>query len=147
MAKSAPFRSAYDGGSRQCSDGSSLHHFSRSLTHQSFLEECDINRIVRQVDVSGLAADPGRPAPRYFDASSVLPFQDALNQVIAAQDAFDALPAKVRARFGNDPAQFVDFLQDPDNVDEAVKLGLAEPRPVPEPVVPPAEPPAPSAEE
>ena len=37
-----------------------------------------------------------------------------------------ALPAHLRARFENDPAQLIDFLGDENNRSEAEKLGLLE---------------------
>ena len=46
--------------------------------------------------------------------------------MIRAQEAFDALPSSWRTKFNNDPANFVDFCQDPNNRDEMVKLGMIE---------------------
>lgn len=46
--------------------------------------------------------------PKFGDFLGVSDYQTALNQVIEAEEAFDALPAKVRARFDNQP---VDFLE------------------------------------
>jgi phage internal scaffolding protein len=43
---------------------------------------------------------------------------------MAAQDSFLALPAKIRSRFGNDPALFVEFASDEANKDEMKALGL-----------------------
>ena len=48
--------------------------------------------------------------------------------MIAANAAFAALPASIRARFNNDAGAYVDFFNDSKNYDEAVKLGLVEPR-------------------
>jgi len=39
---------------------------------------------------------------------------------------FNDLPSSIRSRFGNDPAAFLDFVQDENNADEMVKLGLTE---------------------
>jgi phage internal scaffolding protein len=50
-----------------------------------------------------------------------------LNQVIAAEDEFMRLPADLRARFENDPAQLIEFLENLENKDEAIKLGLVNP--------------------
>lgn len=36
-----------------------------------------------------------------------------------------ALPAQVRAKFSNDAAEFLDFVQNPKNADELVAMGLA----------------------
>ena len=48
---------------------------------------------------------------------------------------FTLNPAEVRARFGNDPAAFMSFVEDDANRDEARRLGLLrDPDPVPDPV-------------
>ena len=36
------------------------------------------------------------------------------------------LPAKIRQRFNNNPAELIAFLQNSDNIEEAVELGLME---------------------
>lgn len=41
-----------------------------------------------------------------------------------AKIQFDLLPAAVRDKFQNDPAQLFDFVMDAGNRDEAIKLGL-----------------------
>jgi phage internal scaffolding protein len=46
---------------------------------------------------------------------------------MAAEDEFDALPAQIRARFENEPANLIDFLSNEQNRDEAEKLGLVNP--------------------
>lgn len=108
------------------------------LTQQSAKEECDINFIVerakRGADLSQLA----RGVPQYGDFTSIpTDLRECLVIVQKANNAFMQLDAQVRKRFENDPAQMIDFLNDPNNRDEAVKLGL---------VVAPKEPPAPSPE-
>ena len=77
---------------------------------------------------------PQLPSTEPVDFDSVMDFQTAMNAVIAGENAFMSLPAKLRERFQNSPQQFLDFLSTPANYDEAVKLGLVVPR------QPPAEP-------
>lgn len=74
----------------------------------------------------------------YGDFTSALDYQSSLNQVIDAEAAFMDLPAKVRARFGNDPAQLIGFLEsaDPADLEESVKLGLRDAPPEPPPPQP-----------
>lgn len=103
-----------------------------SRTHQSFKQECDINEIMRRFRKSG---DPdflkrlGRITDGvYGDFSNVSDYRTALDQVARAADVFSALPARVRARFENDPAVFLDFCSDPANAQELIDLGLATPR-------------------
>ena len=94
-----------------------------SRTKQSFRDECDINNILRQFNVTG-QLPLGSVQPQYGDFSGITDYQSALNAVMAAQDSFLALPAKVRAKFDNDPALFVEFASDEANKDEMKALGL-----------------------
>lgn len=99
---------------------------SRSLTKQSFKDECDINNILRRYDRDGLLTHVQNTAPTFGVFVDTPTYQDALNAVIAAQDAFAGLPSSIRKRFDNDPQAYVDFCSDPANYDEAVALGLAQ---------------------
>jgi len=94
-----------------------------SLTKQSFRDECDINNILRKFNVTG-QLPVGSVQPQYGDFSGITDYQSALNAVMAAQDSFLELPAKVRAKFQNDPALFVEFASDEANKDEMKALGL-----------------------
>ena len=101
---------------------------SESDVQQSFKDECDINRIVSQYTKTGTWSGSLRPPtlqPHFGDFSNVLDYQESLNRIIEAQAAFDALPARVRERFQNDPVKLLAFLDDEGNLDEAIKLGLA----------------------
>jgi len=101
------------------------------LTQQSMKDECDINRLMERYRKTGQLPDLVRKNPQYGDFSAVPDFLEAQNVIIRAQEQFDALPAKVRERFGNDPAKMLAFVADPKNGDELVKLGLAEKRKAP----------------
>jgi phage internal scaffolding protein len=109
-----------------CDKNSDLAKFvftSPSRTQQSFRDECDINNILRKFNVTG-ELPSGSVQPQYGDFSGITDYQSALNAVMAAQDSFLALPAKVRAKFENDPALFVDWASDEANKDEMKALGL-----------------------
>jgi phage internal scaffolding protein len=105
------------------SDRSKLIFTRPSRTKQSFRDECDINHILRQFNVTG-QLPTGSVQPQYGDFSGITDYQSALNAVMAAQDSFLQLPAKVRAKFDNDPALFVEFASDEANRDEMKALGL-----------------------
>lgn len=94
---------------------------------QEFRNECDINNILKQYKLTGQVAHIRANASQgaYTDLPEGTDFQEALNTVIAGQAAFATLPAKVRDRFGNDPNQFLYFMADPANQEEAIELGLA----------------------
>nr|QJB20846.1 MAG: internal scaffolding protein [Microvirus sp.] len=97
-----------------------------SLTQQQFKAECDINNIMAKYKKTGLITHVNRFAGHIGDFSSGDSYQESLHKVMAAQESFNALPAHIRSRFFNDPAQMLDFLSDPKNDEEAVKLGLRE---------------------
>lgn len=131
-----PFvRSPYNYDMDQASLESGLACCDESLTQQQFLEESDINTIVERFGLNGEM--PSSPVvPQYGDFTGITDFQSAMNAVVQAQANFMELPAKVRARFSNDPQELLEFLGDANNRKEAEALGL-----VPEvsPVSAPAE--------
>lgn len=116
-----------------------------SMTKQEFQAECDINNILKQYKRTGMVSHINAQAAqgRYVDLADPVDFQDAMHLVIQSENSFASLPSKVRERFNNDPAKFLEFMADPDNQDEMVKLGLAtKPTPPPDPApTPPPEPP------
>lgn len=99
-----------------------------SLTVQADAEEADINTIVRRFGLTGELPQNVR-MPLSGDFSNAGDYQQSMNALIAAQNAFMQFPADVRRRFGDDPANLIAFAEDPSNYDEAVKLGLAIPKP------------------
>jgi len=115
-----------------------------SMTKQSFKDECDINNIVRDFTPQGLAALTLQTFQQgtFQDLPDSVDYQQALEIARSAEAAFAQLPAQVRARFDNSAERFLDFMQDPANQDEAIKLGLAtDTRPLEPPKPPPAPPP------
>jgi len=99
-------------------------------TQQSFAAECDINNILARAQRDGFIEHVARNKAQYLDLADMPTYQEAMNVVAQANQAFDLLPAKVRLRFQNDPAQFLEFVDDPKNFEEARLLGLlAEPEP------------------
>ena len=102
-----------------------MHCEDASLAQQHYKEECDINTILEKFNITGLL--PEQPlSPRYGDFTGIGDYHTAMNRVFAAQDEFEALPAQIRARFGNDPAQLIEFLENSENRPEAEVLGLVE---------------------
>lgn len=95
-----------------------------SKVQQQFKDEVDINRIMKKYSKGIPVTHLNRGAGFYADFSEVKDYASALHSLAKAQSSFMELPSKLRSRFGNDPAQLLDFLSDPSNRDEAVKLGL-----------------------
>lgn len=115
----------------------------KSATKQSFAEECDINNIMAKYRVTGLVDHTSAHGGVYTDLPTEIDYHENLNSVIAAEQAFQSLPAKMRAKFDNDPAKFLGFVLNPDNKAEIDEMGLglhesppaapAAPAPAPDP--------------
>lgn len=97
-----------------------------SKTQQQFKDECDINNIVRKYKATGQLTHLSSKQGVYADVSEITDLQESLQKVQQASDAFNTLPAELRRRFGNNPQQLLEFLQDPRNFEEGVKLGIYE---------------------
>jgi len=106
-------------------------------TVQASKEEADINTIVKRFGLTGTLPQNVR-TPLSGDFTNAIDFRTAMDAVVAAERSFAAMPAEVRKRFGNDPAEFVDFTTavGPDgslsNIEEMRRLGLAIPAKPPE---------------
>jgi phage internal scaffolding protein len=101
-----------------------ISDFEPSLTVQSERDECDINVLVQRFGVVPEVFPSAASLPTYGDFSGIFDFQSAMNAVLDSQHAFNELPARVRSRFNNDPQQYLEFFDNPDNRDEAVSLGF-----------------------
>lgn len=94
-----------------------------SSVQQHFKDDCDINVLVERFTRTGQM--PQRNAEDYsFGDFSAIDYQSALDTVMVAREQFDTLPAKVRERFSNNPAQLLYFLENESNREEAIRLGL-----------------------
>lgn len=123
MTKGVILRSMFNYDVDQVSVETGLVCQDPSLAQQQFRDECDINNILERFNVTGQL--PVTPLePKFGDFTGINDYQTALNAVISAQESFDQLPARVRERFANDPAAFVDFCLDESNRDEMKALGL-----------------------
>lgn len=115
-------RSAYDGSRVRvrliCVEG-------EDRTQQQFKDECDINVLMSRYEKTGILPQ-GRDAPPQFLDVSSMDFTTAMNQIAEVNGVFSQLDARTRARFENNPELMLEFLADPANEAEAVKLGLRE---------------------
>ena len=122
-----PFlRTPYNYDRNAASDSSGLHCADRSLAKQADAVEADINTIVKRFNLTGQLPQ-GIRAPTYGDFGPGMDFHTAQNALRRAQEAFMAMPAEVRARFHNDPAEFVEFCSNDENAPQLAKMGLLAP--------------------
>ncbi len=118
------FRTPYNYDTNQVSDQTGLSCPEPTLAQQSFKEDSDINVILERFNITGELPSSARE-PQYGDfLDTPVDYKQALDVVMSAQSAFNALPARLRTRFDNDAAKFVDFVSDDKNRDEAYELGL-----------------------
>lgn len=107
-----------------------------SRTKQSFQDECNVNLILSRWRKAGIVTHLSSGTPDYGDFSGAEDYHSSINRVMAAQEAFDALPSAVRARMDNDPGKLLSFVDNPDNQAEAIELGIiADPNPPPKPAI------------
>lgn len=99
---------------------------SPSLVHPEFKSQCDIRNIMNQYKRQGIRLPTPQFSSEINDLTNLPDYQESLNTVIRAQEALDSLPAQLRKRFANDPSQFIDYVNDPSNRDEMIKLGMIE---------------------
>lgn len=95
-----------------------------TLAIQSAKDECDINNILTQFQKTGVITHGNASPGTYENLPDPIDYQEAMNTVLAANQAFAALPAAVRARFGNDPRALLQAYDDPNEWPELQRLGL-----------------------
>jgi len=96
----------------------------KSETQQQYVETTDINTIMKKYSNNMNLIPDLQQRGVYADVSELPSYQDALNTVIAAEKAFESVPADLRYRLQNDPQKFIEYLNDPKNKEEATTLGF-----------------------
>lgn len=95
-----------------------------SMTDQQWKDDCDVNHIMARYVKTGhlthLQSKPGM----YADLSKITDLVGAYEDIAQAEEAFKALPSRLRNKFDNDPVKLVEYLQDPKNLEEAIKEQL-----------------------
>jgi len=100
-----------------------------SLTVQADRDQADINFIVKQFGLTH-ELPYGNEVPEFADYSDIPnDYQQALAFIEDSRESFMQYPAEMRARFNNNPALLLDFLQSDTNRDEAIALGIISPPP------------------
>lgn len=106
-----------------------LNTGSESKVQHHQAETCDMKVILNKFLKTGDPVHLNQRQKRYLDCTLAQDYDQSLQTVIDAQEAFYSLPSKVRERFHNDPKEMLEFVNNKDNLDEAIELGLAERKP------------------
>lgn len=107
----------------------------RSRTKQAPKDDADINKLVsryRDRDAADarnmrVPLDPTvirSRTPIFGDFTLVKDFHSTQEAIVQFNREFMRLPANLREKFGNNSENLANFLSDPENHEEAVKLGL-----------------------
>lgn len=114
-------------------------------TRQEAKQECDINYIMDMYQQGYDITHVRDELPQYLDLDGS-DFRDHMDLIAGASSMFEELPAKLRLRFDNDPAEFLDFCSQEKNRPEMAELGLLSDEAVARMATPsPASQPAPTA--
>ncbi len=89
-------------------------------TKQCYKDECDIDKIMTRFNVTGTISHLAKHEGAYADFSD-FDFHEQTNMLTRGREIFDALPAELRQEFGQSPAKFFAYVNDPKNVDELRK--------------------------
>lgn len=126
MAKRIFLRTAFNYNMFEASKEDAFVSTEPGKTVQSQKDEADINRIVRRVAVTGQMPQSAT-LPTYQLFANVFDFQTAQNAMLEARKSFMSVSASIRAKFGNDPQQFVEFCSKKENLGALREMGLAPP--------------------
>ncbi len=97
-------------------------------TKQSFRDECDINLIMQRAAKGGTISHLAKYEGVYADFSD-FDFFEHTQKLTQGREVFDDLPAEIRREFGQSPAAFFAYVNDPANINDLAKKlpGLARP--------------------
>lgn len=114
------------------------YDWGESLTDQEFKDECNTEKILERFSGGPLPLPAHAVHEIYRDCTDMRNLQQHLDNarslVLQAENGFMQLDAKIRRRFDHDVSKMAAWLADPENDEEAVRLGLKTRRvPVAEP--------------
>lgn len=123
------FKTAYDPVEEH--DHCGIEFTMPSLTVQDEKDETDINYIVNKYadgQKGIMTLDLGDSSQyaylQFGDATLPDDYSTALELVSGVREEFYSLPAKVRAKFGHDPMNFISQLNDPETLEYLQREGL-----------------------
>lgn len=90
---------------------------------QHHKEACDVNNILKKYQRTGAIEHRNEHRGEYGFVPSTT-FQEAMETVAKAQSMYEELPATIRQQFEG-PGRFLEYVQDPNNAENLVKMGLA----------------------
>ena len=102
-----------------------------TMTKQALKDDADVNKIIKKYNRVDLMKQAYELEAIYGEIDSQ-DLQEAMNKVIAAEQAFEQVPSEIREQFGNDPGRWIDYATNKENLEQMRAWGFA-PRKEPEP--------------
>lgn len=94
-----------------------------SRTDQSQFESTEINHMLELFRVTGQPPSAAVRPPTFDDFTVINDFTTARAAIIQAEQAFLQMDPQLRAKLGNDPQRFIEYLADPKNKQELQERG------------------------
>lgn len=92
-------------------------------TKQSFIDECDINKILERAQKAGGLSHLEKYGAEYSDFSEApTDLLEAHERIDRGKQIFAELPAEIRREFKQNPFEFFAFVNDPANADNLKKV-------------------------
>ncbi len=88
---------------------------------QSFKNSCDINKLLEKGAKQGGLSHLERHGARYGDFASI-DWENLPLQLAEGQQVFNELPAELKREFDQNPADFYNYVTDPENEDRLQEL-------------------------
>lgn len=122
----------------------SIANHEPSLTQQSDQKQTDIHYIMKKFERTGVLDHNTKHEGTYGDHGSMPDYVAAHQMIADAKTMFETVPATIRAKHDNDPAKFLDWINNEKNREEILESGFTDYHLpdliIEEPVVPPVEP-------
>ncbi len=118
-----------------------------SMCQVSDAKQADIHHIMRQFERTGVLNHSAQHEGTYGDFLNLPDYTDAQIQIAEARSMFETVPASIRAKHNNNPAQFVDWMMNPDNREAMLEQGFTDTHLPPLAANEPSSPPSASAGE
>ena len=98
-----------------------------SMAAQEFKTDCDINHIVKRAHRTGTLPIVPREVMYGEEDETAGDLRAKMDLINDIRGHFEMLPSDIRLRFNNDALAYNAWVVNPDNYNEAVKLGLIKP--------------------
>ena len=95
--------------------------YSDGRTKQAFVDECSINKILARYQKTGALSHVNQHGAQYGEFAD-LDYLGLQLRLKEAENLFEKLPGEVKREFHQNPGEFFEFVNDPDNKERLTEL-------------------------